>query len=118
MRINIVRAEQQIFDLLLANPALLEVRVNRIETILPRCQKLVFTHLCIIANKWKIFKRRKGKNYLPTSSSSPRCCVVGAACLPRVRVDHLPQLAFLFAFLTNHLLSEEKIISYVLRYVL
>ena len=40
--------------------------------------------------------------YLPTPSSCPRGCVVGAACLPRVRVDHLSQLPFLFAFLAHH----------------
>ena len=57
-------------------------------------------------------KLKKENIYLPTPSSCPRRCVVGAARFPRVRVDHLSQLTLLFAFLTHHLLiSEEKIKS-------
>ena len=38
---------KKILYLLLANSALFEVRINRIETIFPRCQQLVLTHLYI-----------------------------------------------------------------------
>ena len=42
------------------------------------------------------------KSYLPTPSSCSRGCVVGAACFPGVRVDHLSQLPLLLAFLADH----------------
>ena len=63
----------------LTYPAFLELRGERVEPVLTGCQEFVLSHL-----------------------PAPGLSGVTGSSLPGIRSDHLPQLAFLQTFLTNH----------------